>query len=58
MYNPLKEYDVYLPIEVIDRSLQNKINLKTLIDFFDLSIMKYFNDKFSIEDNFEFPELG
>ena len=58
MYNPLKEYDVFLPVEVIDRALQNKTNLKTLIDFFDLSIMKLFNDKFSIEDNFEFPELG
>ena len=58
MYNPLKEYDVFLPVEVIDRALQNKTNLKTLIDFFDLSIMKLFNDKFGIEDNFEFPELG
>lgn len=55
--NPLKEYNIYLPIEVIDKSLKDKTNLKTFIDFFDLNIMKFYNDKFGIEDNFQFPDL-
>ena len=58
IYNPLKEYDIFLPEEVIDKSLRSKINLYTLIDFFDLSIMKYYNDKFGFKEDFEFPELG
>ena len=53
----MKEYNIYLPIEVIDKSLKDKTNLKTFIDFFDLNIMKFYNDKFGIEDNFQFPDL-
>ena len=57
-YNPFISSEIETPYFILDRKLQSERNKKLIVDFFDLNIMKLFNDKFRSSDNFDYPDLN